>query len=393
MASSKVQALRPVPSPREGGATWDGSPIRPTVATVDLGALARNHRTLARAAAPAGLLAVVKGDAYGHGAVACSRILAREGAAFLGVALTEEALVLRREGIAAPILVMGGAYGDRYDLLVGHGLTPLVFRPEHLEGLAAAARAAGARAVAHVKIDTGMGRIGVLPEDLAAFADAARALGVELEGAASHLARAETDDAATTAQLGRFEAAVALLRARGFSLPWVHLANSAALVRRPDTRGSLARPGVMLYGLPPAGVEAGVSLEPVLRFTTEVGHLKRVPEGTPISYGGRFVTARPSVIATLPVGYADGYDRHLEGKGEVLVRGRRAPVVGAVCMDQTLVDVTDVPGAAVGDEVVLVGRQGDDEVTALELAAHCGTIHYEILSGISARVPRRYVGG
>lgn len=389
-AEEARDAVRPVPVP-----VWDGSPLRPTVATIDLDALARNYRALRSVAGGADLLAVVKADSYGHGAIPCSRVLEREGAAFLGVALTEEGLELRQAGLLARILVLGGAYGDRYDLLLGHDLTPVVFRREQLEGLAGAARALGRRAVAHVKIDTGMGRIGLQPGELAAFADAAGALGVELEGLASHFANADlADHEQTRRQLELFAGAVEVLAVRGHRPTYLHLANSAATVSTPASRGTLVRPGVMLYGLHPGDrFRSLVSLEPVLRWSSAVSHVKEVAEGTPISYGSRWVAARPSLIATVPVGYADGFDRRLTNVGEVLVRGRRARVAGTVCMDQTMIDVTDVPGVVVGDEVVLIGRQGEEAVTADEMAARCGTIHYETLCGIGARVPRRFVGG
>jgi alanine racemase len=383
-------AVRPLPVP-----VWDGAPIRPTVATIDLDALARNFRAIRALAGSADVLAVVKADSYGHGAVRCSRVLEREGAALLGVALTEEGLELRQAGIGARILVMGGAYGDRYDLLLGYDLTPLVFRREQLEGLAAASRALGRPAVAHVKLDTGMGRIGVQPADLVEFAEAARALGVEIEGLASHFANADlADHEQTRRQLALFGAAADALATRGHRLRFRHLANSAATVSTPASRGTLVRPGVMLYGLYPGErFRTLVDLTPVFRWSSAVSHLKTVPAGTPISYGSRWVAPRTSLVATVPVGYADGFDRRLTNVGEALVRGKRARVTGTVCMDQTMFDVTDVPGVSVGDEVVLIGRQGGETIPVDEVAARCGTIHYETLCGIGARVPRRFVGG
>ena len=388
-AAEAPDLARPIPVP-----AWDGTPIRPTVATIDLAALARNYRSIRAHATGADVLAVVKADSYGHGAVRCSQVLEREGAALLGVALTEEGLELRQAGVLARVLVLGGAYGDRFDLLLGYDLTPLVFRREHLEGLAAAARSLGRRAVVHVKLDTGMGRIGLQPEELGTFAETARALGVEIEGLASHFANADlADHQQTRKQLVRFGEAANALRARGHQLRYLHLANSAASVSVPEARGTLVRPGVMLYGLYPGErFRPMVDLEPVFRWSSAVSHLKHVPEGTPISYGSRWVASRPSVIATVPVGYADGFDRRLTNVGEVLVRGKRARVAGTVCMDQTMFDVTDIPGVAVGDEVVLIGRQGDETVTADEVAARCGTIHYETICGIGARVPRKFVG-
>jgi alanine racemase len=385
--SSQAPRSRPAP-------TWDGEPIRPTVATVDLSALAHNFRQLRAMARPAEVLAVVKADAYGHGAVPCSRVLAREGAAFLGVALIEEGIELRRAGLQTPILVLGGSYGTRYDLLVAENLTPLVFRPEHLVELAAAAREQGREAVAHLDLETGMGRIGVSPADLPAFLDAAVAEGVRIEGLSTHFANADLKDPALTRlQVQRFEEAGAILRTRGFTPRWLHLANSAATVSLPAAHGTLVRPGVMLYGARPSEqFETRADLRPVLRWTTAITHLKDVPAGTAISYGWHWTAARPSRVATIPVGYADGFDRRLTNVGEALLHGRRVKVAGTVCMDQLMLDVTDVPGAAMGDEVVLIGEQGPERVTADEMARVAGTINYDIFCGIGPRVPRRFLG-
>ncbi len=382
-------------------------PIRPTVATVDLDAVAHNYR-LARASAGRPAIGVVKADAYGHGAVPVARRLAAEGAPFLAVALVEEGLALRAAGIETPVLVLGAAYGEAWELLVAHRLTPLIFRPEHLAGLAAAARAAGVRAPAHLKVDTGMGRIGLPPSELAAFLDAARAAPeVALEGICTHFASADLEDRElTTRQVGLFNAAAEAMRAAGMPLRWRHLANSAGTLEYPDAWQDLTRPGIMLYGyvpfappgpVPARAVDARRALQPALRWSTAVTHVKTVPAGTPVSYGGRWVAARPSRIATLPVGYADGYHRRLSGRpgfgcAEVLVRGRRAPIAGTVCMDMCMADVTDVPGVEVGDEVVLLGEQGGERIDADELAARAGTISYEILCNVGARVPRAYTG-
>lgn len=369
---------------------WDGTPIRPTRVEIDLGAVRENFLQLRAFAGPAELLPIVKADAYGHGAVPCARTLEAAGARFFGVALTEEGMELRQAGIRARILVLGGAYGDRWDLLVAENLTPLVFRKEHLQGLAAAARALGKPAVAHLKVDTGMGRIGIQPGEVSAFLEAARTEGVILEGVATHFANADLADGAfTERQVREMEAVVARFPERP---RWIHLANSAATVARPDAHGSLVRPGIMLYGAYPSeSYRDRIRLRPALSWSTKITHLKEVEAGTPISYGSRWVAERRSRIATLPIGYADGYPRSLTNVGEVLVRGRRAPIVGAVCMDQCMVDVTEVPGTQVGDDVVLLGRQGDAEIRADEVAAWAGTIHYEIFCGIGPRVPRFFV--
>ncbi len=382
-------------------------PARPTEAVVDLAAIAHNYRAAVEAGGrPA--IGVVKADAYGHGAVPVARALLRAGAPVLAVALVEEGLELREAGIAAPVLVMGGAYGDAYDLVVRHRLTPFVFSAEHVARLAAAARAQATRASAHVELDTGMGRTGVAPGEMAAFLAAVRgAPEVALDGACTHFANADLEGREVTErQVARFEEMTRLLEEAGQRIRLRHLANSAGALEFPGVRQDLARPGIMLYGYFPFGPEVPVSaatraiggrLRRALTFRTAIAHLKAVPAGTPISYGGRWIAARASRIATLPVGYADGYARRLSGRpdmgrAEVLVRGRRAPVAGTVCMDLTMVDVTDVPGVALGDEVVLVGEQGGAAVGADELAEKAGTISYEILCGISRRVPRRYEG-
>ncbi len=375
-------------------------PIRPTRAEIDLGALTRNHATLRAAAPGVDVLAVVKADAYGHGAVPVSRALEAAGVRFLGVALVEEGLALREAGLQSDILVLGGAYEGGWELLLEHRMIPVVFRPEHLAALEAAARARGTTARAHLKVDTGMGRLGVLPADVPAFLEAARACRrVELQGLCSHFANADLADAALTGlQVSRFRTALGQMRAAGFEPRWRHLSNSAGLLALPEARDgvemNLARPGLALYGLVPAPwLRPSRTLEPVLSWKTAVVHLKAVPAGTPVSYGSTWTAPRPSRIATLPVGYADGWSRLLSNRGAVLVRGRRAPIVGRVCMDLCMVDVTDVPGAEVGDEVVLLGTQGAETQDAHQLAALQGTIAYDVLCAIGARVPRVVVGG
>ena len=383
-------------------------PIRPTEALVDLGAIAANYRLAVEIGGRPGI-AVVKADAYGHGAVEVSRALAAAGAPVLAVALVEEGLELREAGIGQPILVLGGTYGEEYELLIRHRLIPVIFTRQHLQALAEAARAGGVRAAAHLKVDTGMGRIGLQPAELPEFVEAARRTPeVAVEGLCTHFASADLEDRALTErQVALFNQAAEAMARGGLPLRHRHLANSAGTIEYPAARQDLTRSGIMLYGYlpfqpPPARSPLAVAvagrLRRALTWRTAVVHLKDVPPGTPISYGGRWVAQRPSRIATLPVGYADGYDRRLSGrpgfgKGEVLVRGRRAPVAGTVCMDMTMVDVTDVPGVAVGDEVVLLGAQGSEVIDADELAERCGTISYEVLCAVGARVPRRYQRG
>jgi alanine racemase len=380
--------------------------LRPTAAVVDLAAVRNNYR-LAVALAGRPAVGIVKADAYGHGAVPVARALVEAGAPMLAVALVEEGLALRAAGLGTPTLVLGAAFGS-FDEVVAAKLTPVVFTPAHVAALAAAARRAGAgRVPAHLKVDTGMGRIGLAPSELPAFLEAlSGAPEVLLEGVCTHFASADLEPRATTErQVALFAEASRTLERAGFPLRYHHLANSAGTIEFPAARQDLTRPGIMLYGYLPFGAGAALSapasaaaarLRPALTWRTAITHVKSVAAGTAISYGGRWVARRPSRIATLPVGYADGYPRRLSGRpdagrADVLVRGLRAPVAGTVCMDMTMVDVTDVPGAAVGDEVVLLGRQGDASVDADELAARAGTISYEILCGIGPRVPREYL--
>ncbi len=368
--------------------------IRPTRAEVDLGALVRNVRALRSVAPGVALLAMVKADAYGHGAGLIARALETEGVEMLGVALVEEGLALRQAGVGAEILVLGGAYEGGWEAMVQASLYPAVFREDQLEALAAAARKLGTVPRAHLKVDTGLARLGAQPGEVPALLARARALQVDLQGVMSHFANADLADAGVTQeQLKKFRAVLAQVDAAGFRPRWRHLANSAAMVALPSAREgehlNLVRPGLALYGLSPAPwIVLPQPLEPVLSWKTAVVHLKTVPPGTAVSYGGTWTARRPTRIATLPVGYADGYPRRLSNRGQVLVRGQRVPLVGRVCMDLCMVDVTDVPGVALGDEVVLLGRQGTEEVGAVELAGWLETIPYEVLCGVGARVPR-----
>jgi len=383
--------------------------LRATRAHVDLDAVRANLAVVrAVASGTAGVIAVVKANAYGHGAVRCARVLERAGVDMLGVALVEGGLGLRAAGIGAPLLVLGGlppgpeAIGaEAAAAAVAGRMSVVVWSLAAAERLGAAARAQGGRARVHLKLDTGMGRLGAPaePRAAAALAAAITALpSVELEGLMTHLARADEPDgagaAATRAQLAAFDAAVEAVRA---ALPAatraalrVHAANSAGTFGAARGRYTHCRPGLALYGVAPfAGAPGAEALRPALRWVTAIAALQELPAGAPVSYGGRWVAARPSRIAVLPVGYADGYDRGMGGRAQVLVRGRRAPIVGSICMDLAMADVTDVPGAAEGDEVTLVGPALPVE----EVAGWRDTIPYEVLTSVSARVPREYAGG
>lgn len=382
--------------------------MRPTVAHIDLRALRHNLAQARRLAAGRDLIAVVKADAYGHGAVPVARALAAEGVSRFGVALVEEGRVLREAGLCGDIVVLGGFTVDQAAEIVDLGLAAAIFHHDHAAALDAAARRAGRVVPIHVKVDTGMGRLG-FPFDTAAesVARLAQRAGLRLDGLMTHFADADlADPAYAREQIARFDAVADAVRRAGLKIPTRHAANSAALIKGPSGLGShpaehlsdgplydAARPGIMLYGCQPGPDVTGAELRPVLSLTTKILLLKRVPADTPISYGRTFVTRRASLIAVLPIGYADGYPRALSNRGTVLIRGQRAPVVGRVCMDLTMVDATDVPGVAEGDDVVLIGSQGAATVSAEAVAEAAGTIAYEILCGIGPRVPRRCVDG
>jgi alanine racemase len=363
--------------------------IRPTTAQIDLGAVQRNFRRLrAVVGAQVNVWGVVKADAYGHGAVGVARVLEPLCNA-LAVSLVEEGLELRAAGVRAPIVVLGAYYNTHQSEVLAARLTPVVYDPADLERFAAASARRGRRADVHVKVDTGMSRLGVPTAELPAVLARISALpSLRLAGLCTHLASADLADAAPTEEaMARFDACVAQARREGFADLTNHAANSAAALRFPRARLDAVRPGLALYGALPSGELDLPGLEPALRLTTRVMALHEIAAGTTVSYGGLWRAPRPSRIATLPLGYADGYPRHVRD-AVVLIRGRRAPIVGAVCMDMLMIDVTDVPGAAMGDAVTLIGRDGQEEITVDQLARWAGTINYEILCGISKRVPR-----
>jgi alanine racemase len=370
---------------------------RPTWAEIDLDALAGNFRLIRERVGPdVSVMAAVKADAYGHGAVACARRLEAEGVDWFGVALPEEGVELRATGITRPILCLGGFWEGQQQACLQQNLTPVVYRLDMIESLDRAARSAGLVADVHVKIDTGMGRLGVRREDVRQFREAlSRFQNIRVDGLMTHLASA--DDPAqedfTKAQLERFQRAIDLFRDRGVMPRYIHAANSAAAFAYPQARENLVRPGATLYGfrrdvLPP-NIEAA-QLQPVMAVRSRIMLLKTVGKGEKLGYGGTFETTRESLIATVPIGYDDGYCRALSNRGQVIVRGAFAPVVGRVSMDLTLVDVTDVPGVSLHDQITLLGSDGELSIAAEDLAELAGTISYEITCGISARVPRKY---
>ncbi len=367
---------------------------RPTHVEIDLDALKHNYR---QARLQAGdhrrILAVVKADAYGHGAARVAPVLQGCGADLFGVAMVEEGVDLRRAGIERPILVLGGIYPGQEKAIFRHRLTPALFDLNVARRLDAVARAGGHVWPYHLKIDTGMGRVGFRPEELPTVLPQLSSLkGLSMEGVISHLAVADQPGHLFTAeQVERFRNSLHTVRSAGFSPEHIHLSNSASLFADDFPEANLVRPGIVLYGGLPAENLAGLlDLRPVMSFRTSVVQVKEVPAGTGVSYGHRFLAKRPTVLAAIPVGYADGYSRHLSCKGEVLLRGRRAPVAGTVCMDWTMLDVTDIPGVQAGDEVTLLGRDNGAIITAEEWAARIGTISYEVFCQVSKRVPRIY---
>jgi len=367
--------------------------VRAARAEVDLEAIAHNVRVLRELVAPAELCAVVKADGYGHGAIAVGQAAFDAGAAWLGVALVEEGAVLRKAGIDAPILLLSQPRTTDIAAAVRYGLQLTLYSSGGIEAAAEAARAVGVVAPVHLKVNTGMNRVGAEPDDIATLAkDIARRRELELVALWTHCAVAdEPGNPFTDEQLERFERVGAELDAAGIAPRMRHAANTAAAIDHPRSRYDLVRAGIGIYGISPApALDGRVDLHPALTLGAEVSMVRRVAAGERISYGLRHRFSRDTVVATVPIGYADGVPRRLSlVGGEVLVAGRRRPMVGVVTMDQLMVDCGDDP-IAVGDDVVLLGRQGDEVITAAEWAAPLETIAYEIVCGIGSRVPRRY---
>lgn len=370
--------------------------VRPTRADVNLGNLRHNLHLVRKFAGSARVYGVLKADAYGHGAPAVARTLERAGIDGICVALLEEGIELREAGIRAPILIMGGYYGDAWSEVLARRLTPVVYEPAQLEALAREVRFYDApRVGVHLKIDTGMARLGVRYERLTELLDAFdRFPEVRLEGLMTHFANADHGNLALTDEQCRtFDASVELVRSRGHLGCVRHAANSAALMRTDRYRYDMVRPGIALFGVEPSP-ELCKDLRPVMRVRSEIIALRDLPQGAAAGYGSTWHAQRPSRIATIPMGYADGVNRSLSNVGRVLVRGRSCPIIGNVSMDLITVEVTDIPGVALRDEIVVLGPQagplGSDCITADEIARASGTIPWEVLTGISRRVPRFY---
>lgn len=382
--------------------------VRPTRAEIDLAALRHNLRALKRVAGDARVWSVLKADGYGHGASAVARTLERAGIDGVAVALLEEAIELRDAGIRAPILVMGGYYGDAYEELLAHDLVPVVYHEGHFDALARASRTRGLtdeRVLVHLKVDTGMGRLGVTPERLASLLEYAAAFPqIKIDGLMTHLACADVagDEGAESirAQLAQFSRARETVSAHGITPRYVHAANTAGLLRASvDAKLDAVRPGIALFGVAPGLAEDRVAIElrQTLKLRSEIVALRTIEAGVGIGYGSTWRAARKSLIATVPVGYADGLPRSISERradSAMLVRGKRAPIVGVLSMDLATIDVTDIAGARLRDEVVALGTQrgphGEDTIRVEDLARDAGLIPWDVMTSISRRVPRFY---
>lgn len=372
--------------------------MRPTRAYVDLTKLEENIKSILQLMrsnrSHADYMAVVKADGYGHGAVEVSRCATSLGVKWLGVAIPEEGMELRLAGIKEAILILGPIDTSEAELVVEYDLIPTVFSKDILLLL----NRLGARhkkpVPVHIKLDTGMGRIGIGEDgELLDFLSTLRGLPyIDPQGVFTHFATSdEIDRSFTLDQSKRFEDMLSLCRAQGFSFKYIHAANSAAAIGHPDSHFDLVRVGISMYGYCPAYQRDLLNLVPILEWHTKVMHIKEVDIDTPISYGCTFTTRSKTKVGTLPVGYADGYNRLMSNRGHVLIGGKKAPIIGRICMDQTMVDITHIPNVRVGDDVILMGRQLERSITAEDIAVLCNTIPYEVLTGISKRVDRIYI--
>jgi len=351
---------------------WDGRRDRPTIAEIDLTCIARNIQGIRKiVGSDCEILAVVKADAYGHGAIPAARTALNNGANWLGVALVEEGIALRRSGIIAPILVLAQLFPTQAQAALRYNLSCAVATYEFAEALSNAAVKEGKKAKCHVKIDTGMGRIGLYPNQAVSFVKRIAMLpNIEIEGVFTHLATAEAEDRSFLyRQLSLFNDATEALKSNGIQAQYYHAANSVAAVTVPEARFDIVRPGIFIYGVTPLsgeeakGIRSELDITPALSLKTRVGFVKRCPKGASIGYGATYTTDRDCTIVTLPIGYADGFPRALSNRGQVLIRGNRLPVVGRVCMDEFMVCAGDLE-VDMEDEVIIIGRQGKEEITA-----------------------------
>lgn len=367
------------------------------LAIVDLDAIASNIKNIrAKVDKNSGIIGIIKADAYGHGSVETAKVLLDNGADWLAVAVVDEGLNLRKNGITAPILLLGYTPELRLNDVINNGFIQTVYSYDTAKKLSEAASALGKKAVIHIKIDTGMGRIGyrVNEESADEIVKISKLPNIDVNGMFTHFSTAdEADKAYTLEQYNKFVKMNDMLEERGLHIPVKHAANSAAIMDFDNMMFNMVRPGIILYGAYPSDEvkKENLSLSPAMSIKTHVSYVKDVNEGDSISYGRKYTAPSKRRIATIPVGYADGFIRAYSKGGKVLVRGEYAPIVGRICMDQFMVDVTDIDGVEVNDEVVLMGRQGDKEITADFIASVLDTINYEVFCTLSKRVPRQYI--
>lgn len=371
----------------EGVVTW---------AEIDLEAIRKNVRSFVQhVGSTVQVMGVVKANAYGHGAVPVARAALEAGATRLAVHRLTEGIELRQAGIDAPVLVMGYTPPAGASAFVEWNLTPSTITPEFVQALSTQAAAQGKMIPVHVKVDTGMSRYGLLPAEVVPFLQTVRALpGILVEGLFTHFATADAGDQTwVRQQIADFDQVIAAIRNAGMDIPIIHAANSATTMKLPEAHYNAVRPGIAMYGMNPSSEwEPVFELHPALSLKSMVSRVRELPVGAGVSYGRTYVTSRPTTAALVPVGYGDGYHRILSNKGVVLVHGQRAPIIGRVCMDQFVIDVTGISGVQQNDEVVLVGRQGEEKVSAEEVGRLAGSINYEVTTGLLPRVIRRYKG-
>ena len=384
---------------------------RATFAEINLKAFKHNLQNLRAITEPAtglgqatGIMAVIKADAYGHGAIPCAKAAVDTGVEYLGAGIIEEGVELRENNITEPILILGSIFPDEVADLVRHNFATILCTPHLAQALAKEAEKQGKTVNVHIKVDTGMNRLGVLPENLLPLIKTINNLPtLKLEALSTHFSSADDKDRSiTTQQIELFQKTLSELQKAGVTMPpLTHLANTSALFRFPESRSKMVRPGLILYGALPSPILNSVveeicqkenlqNFQPVMQWKSKIILLKSVQKDQPLSYSRKYFTPRDSVIATLPIGYADGLHRNLSNNMEVLIRGKRVPQVGTICMDMILIDVTEVPDIQMGDEVIIFGKQGEEEITVEELAKRSNTIPYEILCNVGKRVPRVY---
>ncbi|MEK9629649.1 MAG: alanine racemase [Nitrospinota bacterium] len=378
---------------------------RATRAEINLKAFKHNLENLkAILGSEADIMAVIKADAYGHGALPCAKAAVESGIKFLGAGVIEEGIELRKNGIKEPILILGSIFPDEAADLVQHNLSTILCTQQLAETLSREAKKQNKTVKVHIKVDTGMNRLGVHPENLLTLTEKIKQLpNLEVEALSTHFSSADDEDLSITHdQIELFQKTLKKLQESGINPPLTHLANSSGIFRFPESRSRMVRPGLILYGALPSPVLNPVvqdicqkenlqNFEPVMQWKSKIILLKSVFKGQPLSYSRKFFTKKNSLIATLPIGYADGLPRRLSNNMEVLIRGKRAPQVGTICMDMTLIDVTEVPDVQTGDEVVIFGKQGDEGIQVEEMAKKADTIPYELLCNVGKRVPRTYL--